>query len=448
MTLQRFFDAGEQIIAADEKFDRLIQHVQLIAERVFEFPGKCDNTLLSDFHRRIVAVHSDGRQRGLFHAMDAQKITPLLGGMSPAEFMRKHWHKKPLLVRQAIPGFEAPIPREELFELAAEEGVESRLIQQKKKGWSMDHGPFDPDSLPSTKTRDWTLLVQGVDLHNASARALLDQFRFVPEARLDDLMISYASNGGGVGPHFDSYDVFLLQVSGQRRWRISAQKDLSLQEGKPLKILQNFEADEEWVLEPGDMLYLPPHCAHDGVAETGDCMTYSVGFRAPTDVELTQEVLLRLGEYLADDEAPGKRFADPKAQATESPGELPGAMLDFAAKALQRVAGDPVLLARALGEVLSDPKPSVQFDGEGLPDGGWAPEQAVVLDRRTRMLHDAKHVFVNGEAFVVGGKDGRLLRQLADSRNLSAREAAGLSEGARAVMEDWIDMGWLHVQHA
>ena len=380
--------------------------------------------------------------------MSLNESTPLLGGLSPSAFMRRHWHKKPLLIRQAVPGMKPLLERAALFDLAGQEGVESRLIVRQGQDWQLKHGPFKRTALPKLSQPDWTLLVQGVDLHDDNARELLERFRFVGDARLDDLMISYASQGGGVGPHFDSYDVFLLQVSGQRRWRISAQKDLSLQEGKPLKILQNFEADEEWVLEPGDMLYLPPHYAHDGVAETDDCMTYSVGFRAPTDVELTQEVLLRLGEYLADDEAPGKRFADPKAQATESPGELPAAMLDFAAKALQRVAGDPVLLARALGEVLSDPKPSVQFDGEGLPDGGWAPEQAVVLDRRTRMLHDAKHVFVNGEAFVVGGKDGRLLRQLADSRNLSAREAAGLSEGARAVMEDWIDMGWLHVQHA
>ncbi len=377
-----------------------------------------------------------------------QESTPLLGGLSPETFMRRHWHKKPLLIRQAVPGMKPLLDRAALFDLAGQEGVESRLIVRKADDWQLKHGPFKRTALPKLSQPDWTLLVQGVDLHDDAARALLERFRFIGDARLDDLMISYASQGGGVGPHFDSYDVFLLQVSGQRRWRISAQQDLSLQEGKPLKILQNFEAQEEWVLEPGDMLYLPPHYAHDGVAETGDCMTYSVGFRAPTDVELTQEVLLRLGEYVADDEAPGKRFADPKAQASQSPSELPAAMLDFAAKGLQRVASDPVLLARALGEVLSDPKPSVQFDGEGLPDGGWALDQAVVLDRRTRMLHDAKHVFVNGEAFVVGGKDGRLLRQLADTRNLGAREAAGLSEGARAVMEDWIDMGWLHVRHA
>lgn len=193
------------------------------------------------------------------------------------------------------------------------------------------------------------------------------------------------------------------------------------------------------------MLYLPPQWAHDGVAESDDCMTYSVGFRAPTDVELTQEVLLRLGEFLADDDEAAKRYADPQAQPQVSPAALPADMLRFAAQALQRVASDPTLLARALGEVLSDLKPTVSFDGDGLPDGGWALGQGVALDRRTRMLHDAQHVFVNGEAFVVAGEDGRLLRALADGRQLSDHEADGLSEGARAVMEDWIDMGWLHV---
>jgi len=149
----------------------------------------------------------------------------------------------------------------------------------------MEHGPFAPDELPSVKKRDWTLLVQGVNLHDDRARALLNRFRFLPDARVDDLMISYATDGGGVGAHFDSYDVFLLQVHGKRRWRIGAQRDLSLKEGLPLKVLQHFEADEEWLLEPGDMLYLPPHIAHEGVAE-GECMTCSIGFRAPSESEL------------------------------------------------------------------------------------------------------------------------------------------------------------------
>ncbi len=203
----------------------------------------------------------------------------LLGNLTPAQFMRRYWQKKPLLIRQAIPGIQPPLSRDELFELADSEDAESRLITHFRKSWAMEHGPFAPDELPSVKKRDWTLLVQGVNLHDDRARALLDRFRFIPDARLDDLMISYATDGGGVGAHFDSYDVFLLQVHGKRRWRFGAQRDLSLKEGLPLKVLQHFEADEEWVLEPGDMLYLPPHIAHDGVAE-GECMTASIGFRA------------------------------------------------------------------------------------------------------------------------------------------------------------------------
>ncbi|ARU05861.1 cupin [Comamonas serinivorans] len=388
--------------------------------------------------------------------------TPLLGGLSPATFMRRHWHKKPLLIRQAVPDMQPLLSRTALFELAAQADVESRLIvrqaapaPRKGKGqaaaqagddWQLHRGPFKRQALPKLSAPDWTLLVQGVDLHHDGVRALLEQFRFVGDARLDDVMISYASPGGGVGPHVDSYDVFLLQASGRRRWRISHQQDLSLQAGKPLKILQHFEPEQEWVLEPGDMLYLPPQWAHDGVAESADCMTYSVGFRAPTDVELVQEILLRLGEFAADDEDRARRYADPKAQPAAEPAALPPAMLDFAAKALQRVAGDPQLLARALGEVLTDLKPSVNFDGDAVSDLGWQPGQGLALDRRTRMLHDHRHVFVNGEAFVVGGRDGRLLRRLADTRHLGVRDAAALSEGAQAVMAEWLDMGWLHVR--
>ena len=194
-----------------------------------------------------------------------------------------------------------PLPRAELFELAGQDGVESRLIQQKAGAWSVKHGPFSRRAIPSLKTPDWSLLVQGVDLHNEAVHQLLQRFAFVPAARLDDLMISYATDGGGVGPHFDSYDVFLLQAHGKRRWRIGKQKNLTLKEGIPLKVLAEFEPEEEFVLEPGDMLYLPPRYAHDGIAE-GECMTYSIGFRSPARAELAQELLVRLSEDAADDE--------------------------------------------------------------------------------------------------------------------------------------------------
>ncbi|MBY0573150.1 MAG: cupin domain-containing protein, partial [Undibacterium sp.] len=204
-------------------------------------------------------------------------VFSLLGGISTELFFAEYWQKKPLLIRQAIPNFTPLLSAEELFELASREEVESRLICRFDQHWDMANGPIS--KIPVKQKKDWTLLIQGVNLRHRAADALLRQFRFIPDARLDDLMISYAREGGGVGPHFDSYDVFLLQAHGQRRWQISAQKDLSLLEGMPLKILRNFKCEEEYVLEAGDMLYLPPHYAHDGVA-LGDCMTYSIGFKA------------------------------------------------------------------------------------------------------------------------------------------------------------------------
>jgi 50S ribosomal protein L16 3-hydroxylase len=373
--------------------------------------------------------------------MNIQEPLQLLGGLSPKTFMQRHWQKKPLVIRQAIPGFVSLLDRAELLDLAAQEEVESRLVVQAsaKKGtdWRFKHGPFARKALPPFKQAGWTLLVQGVDLHDERIHALMSQFRFVPDARLDDVMISYATDGGGVGPHFDSYDVFLLQAHGRRRWRIGRQKDLRLQPDMPLKILANFEPEEEFVLEPGDMLYLPPKYAHDGIAD-GECMTYSIGFRSPDRAELAQEILQRLAEQAVDD-LPSSLYCDPKQEAIVSSAAMPPALLDFAHTALQDALKDPRAVARALGEYLSEPKANVWFDGgEATVDG------AVRLDRKTRMLFDADHVFINGESFNAGGKDAQLMRNLANARTLSAAEVRRLSAGARALMEDWCAVGWLH----
>ena len=217
--------------------------------------------------------------------MDVTQPLPLLGGLSPDAFMRRHWQKKPLLVRQAWPGVQSPIDRSALFDLAGADGVESRLLTQFDGGWRLRHGPFGRRALPPISKPNWTILVQGLDLHWQSAHEMLQRFRFVPEVRLDDLMISYASDGGGVGPHLDSYDVFLLQVKGRRRWRIGPVADRSLVPDRPVRLLANFLPTEEYLLEPGDMLYLPPLWGHDGVAE-GECMTCSIGFRAATATSL------------------------------------------------------------------------------------------------------------------------------------------------------------------
>ena len=360
----------------------------------------------------------------------------LLGGLTPQQFMRRHWQKKPLLIRQAIPGFAPLLERSALFDMAAQEGVESRLIvQQPGQGWSLKHGPLNRRGLPPLRQPGWTVLVQGVDLHLDPLHQLMQQFRFVPDARLDDLMISWASEGGGVGPHFDSYDVFLLQASGRRHWRIGRQKDLTLQEDVPLKILQHFEPEEEWVLEPGDMLYLPPKWAHDGVAVDGECMTYSVGFRAPQRGGLAAELVQRL----ADEHEDAVLYQDPSQPATVQPAAVPSTLLAFARDGLQRLVKDERALACALGEVLTEPKPTVWFDE---PDGAWALT-AVRLDRRTRMLYDEQHVFINGEAFRAGGRDARLMQRLADDRRLNAKAVQQASEAAQALLGDWFEAGWL-----
>ncbi len=370
--------------------------------------------------------------------MNTEHPLALLGGLTPSQFMKRHWQKKPLLVRNAIPGFVPCVGRSELVTLAADEKVESRLIIDSDKGWKMRHGPLPKRSLPPFSQRKWTFLVQGVDLHHDGVHALMQQFRFVPDARLDDVMISYATDGGGVGPHFDSYDVFLLQAHGQRRWRIGRNKDLTLQAGVPLKILQNFEAEEEFVLNPGDMLYLPPKYAHDGVA-VGECMTWSIGFRSPQQGELARELLLGLADE-AFEGVGDALYRDPKQLAVSSPASIPAALGDFARQVVDKALKDPQLLSSLLGEYLTEPKSNVWFDGdEEEPD----LSQGAQLDRRTKMMYEDQHIFINGESFRVGGQDAVVLRQLADDRTIKGEKIKILSTDAKAALLEWMRAGWL-----
>ena len=375
--------------------------------------------------------------------MDTKQSLPLLGGLSAAQFMRSHWQKKPLLVRQAIPGFVPPVARAALFDLAAQDGVESRLVQNIDGVWKLQSGPMGRRALPPLKRPNWTLLVQGVDLHSDPVHALMQQFRFVPDARLDDVMISYASDGGGVGPHFDSYDVFLLQAHGKRRWRIGRQKDLTLRDDLPLKILAQFEPEEEHVLEPGDMLYLPPGWAHDGIAE-GECMTYSVGFRVPERADLAQELLIRLGDE--DDEgcATPVLYSDGKQPAVAQPAEIPATLHAFARDALARALAEPQAMERALGEYLTEPKANVWFE----PGDARAMMEQVALDRRTRMMYDAEHIFINGESYRAAGADAKLMRELADLRVLSPKALSRASDEALELLSVWCADGWAHAQPA
>ena len=367
--------------------------------------------------------------------MDVNGKLELLGGLSPATFMKRHWQKKPLLVRQAWPGVAPPLPRAALFELAGQGDVESRLVENNRGVWRVRQGPLPRRALPRLSRPGWTLLVQGLDLHAEVAHQMLQRFRFVPDARLDDLMVSWASAEGGVGPHLDAYDVFLLQVQGRRRWRVGRARRPQWVAEAPLKRLANFESEQEWVLDPGDMLYLPPNWGHDGVAVGGDCMTCSVGFRVPEADELARDLLLRLGD---EDALPSRLYRDPDQGATASPAAIPAALHVFAEAAVRARLSDPLWLARALGESLSEPKPQVWFEGPGRPRGSGG----VRLSPRTKMLHDAQHVFINGEAFEAAGRDARLMRSLADARGLSAADIARLSPPARELLDQWIASGW------
>lgn len=364
---------------------------------------------------------------------------PLLGGLSPRQFMRRHWQRKPLLVRQAIPGVCPPATRAELFELAGRDDVESRLVARQGSAWKVRHGPMARRSLPPASRPGWTLLVQGLDLHVPAAQAMLQRFRFMPDARLDDLMISWASDGGGVGPHLDSYDVFLIQVHGRRRWRIGRVDDDRFIDGLPLRILRRFEPEIEWVLEPGDMLYLPPRWAHDGIAE-GECMTCSVGFRVPTLDEVAREVTGRLLDQ--DELVPARLYADPGQPATEAPACIPQRLQQFARDAVSRATRAPHALECALGEWLTEPKPRVWFDP--VDAGGLeALSRGVRLAPASRMMYDERHVYLNGESFRAGGRDARLMHGLANARSLSARDCARLSEAARDLVLQWLSQGWL-----
>ncbi|GGB85653.1 ribosomal protein uL16 3-hydroxylase [Pseudoduganella buxea] len=374
-----------------------------------------------------------------------KKSSPLrlLGDITPAQFMRDYWHKKPLLIRQAVPGMQPLLPFDELAALATKDYVESRLVTMTDGQWDMQYGPLQ--TLPPRSQPGWTMLVQGVNLQNDAADALLRQFRFVPDARLDDLMVSFATDGGGVGPHFDSYDVFLLQAEGQRRWQISPQKDLSLVEGLPLKILSKFEPAEEFVLEPGDMLYLPPHYAHDGVA-IGDCQTYSIGFRAPAYQELGEAFL----QFMADSiDLPG-RYADADLEPSGKPAEIPQHMIGTIADELNKMQFTEDDFTIFLGEYLSEPKHNVFFTGpeNPLPAGRFAQSAAkkgVTLSRKTQMLYRGKNVFINGESFAIKRADKAALETLANERKLDGVAVAAASEDVMEALYAWYTDGWLEL---
>lgn len=383
-------------------------------------------------------------------SININEPTALLAGLSPKQFMRKHWQKKPLLVRKAFPNLKAPISIAKVLRLCSHELAESRMIKQqgKSKMWTLAHGPFAKKDLPALDDPRWTVLVQQVNTLLPEADQFLDHFRFLPEARLDDLMISVAGADGGIGAHVDSYDVFLLQAAGRRRWEVAQTFDPTFEPNVPLKILKNFKAENDWVLEPGDMLYLPPGVAHRGTAVGPGCMTWSIGFRAPNRVALADSVWASHLDSLAD-----AHWRDPWLEATSKPGEIPQKLLKSLAKQVEQSLPGREAIERSVACVLSEPAPSAVFNPPAKPESEAAFGRKMVkmglrLAPASRLLYSAGRFFLNGEEIDLGlprpkGPRNDWLEQLANTRALSPTACATLDAAHKNFIYGAFLSGWI-----
>lgn len=330
-------------------------------------------------------------------------------------FLRDFWQKRPLLIRNPWSAWRNPLDPDDLAGLACEDGVEARLIVQSRGGFKVEHGPFDETRFGKLGQWPWTLLVQAVDHLVPDVAALIEPFRYIPNWRIDDVMVSYASDGGGVGAHFDQYDVFLVQGLGRRRWQVGAMCGAAtpLLPHDDLRLLADFEAAEEWVLEPGDMLYVPPGIAHNGIAAGDDCMTYSIGFRAPSRSELIAHFADHLLAELDEDD----RYADPDLAAQANPGEIAA---DDIAKIHAMIAermDDRAAFARWFGEYSSTPK---------YAERDFSPEIAMTADEVTTHIARGTALIRNPAsrfAFVREGDDGVILFVDGESFDLAGAAA-------------------------
>ncbi|WP_297793608.1 cupin domain-containing protein [uncultured Marinobacter sp.] len=336
----------------------------------------------------------------------------MLGGISAADFLREYWQKKPLVIRQAFPGFQCPVSADELAGLACEEGVESRIVVENDDGapWQLHNGPFSPDRFSTLPEQDWTLLVQGLDHWVPDVADLLDNFRFVPNWRLDDIMASYAPKGGSVGPHYDQYDVFLLQAQGHRRWTFGGHCDHTSPrvEGTPLRILSSWEGEETVTLAPGDMLYLPPGIGHHGIAED-DCITLSIGFRAPT----IDDILTGFTDFLCSQSDAADHLRDPDLKVQDNPGTIAPEVIDRLESVIREKLSGRRQLSLWFGQYATAPK---SLDIVVPSDEPIAPEVFRDLVREGAQLrwnegsrfayHDIGEetaLFVDGEQYLLKG---------------------------------------------
>ncbi|KRB04081.1 cupin domain-containing protein [Lysobacter sp. Root690] len=382
--------------------------------------------------------------------VDAATHPPL--GMSPAVFLRDYWQKRPLLIRNAFPGLQSPIQPEDLAGLACEEGVLARVIEHDRDSdvYALRHGPFEESFFPGLPRQDWTLLVQDVDKWDADVAALLPAFDFLPRWRIDDIMVSFAAPGGSVGAHVDQYDVFLLQAQGHRRWQIDARPDAP-QDFRPdadLKLLREFDPSHDWVLGPGDMLYLPPGVPHHGVAEDA-CLTFSVGMRAPSAAEL-------MGDYidtLAGEADDSLRYRDPDLSPPRDPNEIDATAMGRVVEALNAMRmNDPdrlgdwfgrfITVYRAAGEVSAgneEPRSRIEIEWD-LERGAslWRHPWSRMAWRKAHAKGKAARLYVSGQEFALPARDAQTI---AAAVEIDAETYSALSETGRACVQELIAGG-------
>ena len=340
------------------------------------------------------------------------------------DFLRDYWQKKPILLRQALPGFVDPLSPEQLAGLACEPEVESRLVFTRRKTWDMKSGPFRTKDFTTLPARNWTLLVQAVDQWLPEVRQLLSTVPFLPSWRVDDVMISYATANGGVGPHFDYYDVFLIQGQGSRIWKTGQHCTTAdtLRTDSGLKLLKKFHTEHEWHLQSGDVLYVPPGVAHWGVS-VDDSLCYSIGFRAPS----LADAVLGYSEELAAGLSPDLRFQDPKRQQPLRAGEISKADLQQAKRQLQQVLHDDAALERWLGLHMTQPRYPEQIQPTGSriqPDSRLAlhPASRLAWIEQPRQLQ----VFVDGDSQLLPASNSlrSSLQALASGASVTYRSMA------------------------
>jgi len=347
----------------------------------------------------------------------------ILGKLSNDVSLKKYWQKKPSFIMGAIKNFKSPITEKDLFKIAQNETAISRLIEYKHGIWQVKYGPFKKSDLPKKTNTSWTMLVQNINHHVPFAESFLNLFKFIPYARLDDLMVSFATKKGSVGPHYDSYDVFLFQAHGEREWKISDQKKFSLDKKSAIKIITNFKTKNTWVLKPGDMLYLPPNVGHWGISQSDDCLTYSIGFRAPGTFEIQSKFLDFIQDNLITNQ--NDLYKDPNLNLQKNPAEINLNMIKKIQQIVNQLRWNAKSINTFIGQLLTEPIEGAVFEtSKPLTLEIFKKDlirKPLKLNPKTRMLFIKNNFYINGELIETDKKSVVHLKQLANDREISVK---------------------------